>query len=221
MHLDRAAFLRRLLVLPAATLPSARLLVPPANAAAPPVLSDGEQFYQSDDKSWDVVLPKGWTVAPGDPRRNFPEHVFSVSAKKGKSAFDVTVDLKGAKGKYGANLDTLGKTPEAQASAILAQSVPGASLVSVERKVGSGYGDGYGEQRRAKYLEIAYKTAAGQPRLMRANVVSSRLYKLDAVDGGDAPELRSIIDSFTAWPTNLICQGQSNSGSVPVAGSCY
>ena len=41
-----------------------------ANAAAPPVLSDGEQFYQSDDKSWDVVLPKGWTVAPGDPRRN-------------------------------------------------------------------------------------------------------------------------------------------------------
>ena len=91
----------------------------------------------------------------------------------------------------------------------------------VERKNGSGYGDGYGEQRRAKYLEIAYKTAAGQPRLMRANVVSSRLYKLDAVDGGDAPELRSIIDSFTAWPTNLICQGQSNSGSVPVAGSCY
>ena len=91
--------------------------------------------------------------------------------------------------------------------------------MSVERKVGSGYGDGYGEQRRAKYLEIAYKTAAGQPRLMRANVVSSRLYKLDAVDGGDAPELRSIIDSFTAWPTNLICQGQSNSGSVPVAGA--
>ena len=85
MHLDRAAFLRRLLVLPAATLPSARLLVSPASAAAPPVLSDGEQFYQSDDKSWDVVLPKGWTVAPGDPRRNFPEHVFSVSAKKGKS----------------------------------------------------------------------------------------------------------------------------------------
>ena len=56
MHLDRAAFRRRLLVLPAATLPSARLYV--ANAAAPPVLSGGEQFYQSDDKLWDVVLPK-------------------------------------------------------------------------------------------------------------------------------------------------------------------
>ena len=81
------------------------------------MLSDGEQFYQAA-----TVVGRGAAEAEAVRRttrgRNFPEHVFSVWYKEA-SAFDVTVDLKGSAGKYGANLDTLDGA-RARASAILA-----------------------------------------------------------------------------------------------------
>ena len=68
MHLDRAAFLRRLLVLPAATLPSARLL--PASAAAPPVLSDGEHSRVTIPRACCRVHRLWLTVAYWYPSRH-------------------------------------------------------------------------------------------------------------------------------------------------------
>ena len=31
----------------------------------------------------------------------------------------------------------------------------------------------------------------------------------------------ALVESFKIFPTNIICQTQSNAGSVPASGSCY
>ena len=54
-------------------------------------------------------------------------------------------------------------------------------------------------------------------RTLKAACVAKRLYQVV----GAGPAAEGVIETFQAWPTNVFCQGQSNSGVVPGPGTCY
>ena len=198
IKLSRAQLLRRLAPAAAVTVLAPR--VPPAAAGEParPV-GPGETFYQSDDKSFDFVAPSGWTVAEAgfgkdgdDPRRFFPEHIFKVTGKDGKSSVEVTVDLG-----YGTGLGDLGK-PEAAAQRLLSL-LPGppAKVSSVEKVSGVVRGSAY----------LLVRTDDG--RVLKAAVLQKKVFAM----AGSGPGADAVVETFQAWPTNIFCQTASNKGA--------
>jgi len=208
LQLSRAQFVRRALATGAAatTLP----LRPLTAAAGEPAraVQPGETFYQADDKSFDFIAPEGWAVAEAgfgktgeDPRRFFPEHLFKVSASDSKSgsSVDVTVDLG-----YGASLGDLGG-PEKAASKLVAKFLPGATVASAEKVKGAVKGSSY----------LVVTTTDG--RALRAAITQKRAYVMT----GKGPAADGVLGTLQAWPTNIFCQGASNSGGPIVTGTCY
>jgi len=198
---------------------SPRAPVSTTHLGAPP------RRYQSDDKSFDFVVPAGWTVpeagfgkAGESPRRFHPEHIFVVKASDKKSAVEVKVDLG-----YGNSIADLG-SPAAAAAKLL----PGVPIKSAEKVGGAVRGSSY----------LLARTEDG--RALKAAVVSKRLYTMM----GSGPGAEGVLETFQArrvadrtahhpfhpyaaprpyqaWPTNIFCQTASNSGTVPATGTCY
>ena len=206
--LSRSVFLRQLAA-PAAVTP---LLAPwalPAAASEPfRAVGADETFYQSDDKSFDFIAPKGWVVPEAgfakdgtNPRRFHPEHLFKVTATKDKSSVEVTVDLG-----YGASLETLG-APAAAAQRLLPYlpGPPAKSVASVERVAGKVKGSSY----------LLLRTDDG--RALKAAVIQKRLFAM----AGSGPDAEAVLDTFQVFPTNIFCQGASNKGGPITTGTCY
>ena len=211
--LSRSAVLRRLLV----TLPIAPLTVvapPPARALLGEVVSSG--FTQSDDKSWDFTLPNpAWSVTAGNARAEHPKRIFHVmvSGPSGSGA-ELTVDpLKGARG-----LADLGAVKEYGEKSLLSQQPPQSELLGAEVVPGSVKG--------SKYYAIQYKLPAGVIKSYRITAKQGRVYSF-AVSTPSSPsatleaDAQALLTSFKAFPVNIICITQSDSGTAPVPGSCY
>ncbi len=199
MHLARADLLRALVALPAVTLPVAL----PAAAAA----------FQSDDKSFDFALPNGWTLGP-DSQRSDPNHLFRVTASRGKGAsLEMVVDMAPGKRITSSSLGT----PEEAAAKLLEQS-PDSKLLSAAQVPGSVKG--------SAYYDIRLSQPGGGTRAVKYGVQQDRRYALSIVTSANAgddvkAEVESILTSYNVFPVNMICISQSNAGSTPVAGSCY
>ena len=88
----RAAFLRSLLVLPLATLP-ATVLQPALAVIGEAVSPKGTTRWQSDDKSFNFLLPQSWTLAPESGRTG--EGSFRLAARRndGAATLELTVDI--------------------------------------------------------------------------------------------------------------------------------
>jgi len=208
LRISRPALLRNAAASTAAAA-TAPCTVAPAVAGEPArALSSDDTFYQSDDKSFDFIAPRGWTIAEAgfnratgdDPRRFFPDHLFRVNARNVKSSVVVTVDLG-----YGMDLSSLGK-PAAAAERLL-PFLPGprpAAVSSVEKVSGVVKG--------SSYLVVR----AEDGRLLKAAVTQKKLYVMAGDQGAEG-----VLDSFQVWPTNIFCQGASNKGGPIVPGTCY
>jgi hypothetical protein len=203
MLITRSALLRVAALLPAA-LPSR-----PAAAYFGEVTGDG--FYQADDKSWDVTLPSSWQIDSTSPRAAFPEHVFSVRAqrKDGSARLTVLVDKINAK-----SLAALGDV--SRVGTEFAARLPKSELVAATKVAGVIKG--------SYYYDFAFRTAEGRTR-QKLGLQQERLYQLTVDITRSTPaleaEVDAVLESFKCFPVNIICTSQSNSGKVPVAGSCY
>ena len=132
-------------------------------------------------------------------RRFFPDHLFKVSARDGKSSISVTVDLG-----FGTDLSSLGK-PAAAAQRLVA-FVPGPPAVVSSLEKVSGFVKG------SSYLLLSTEDG----RLLKAAVVQKKLF---VMTGDEAA--RDVLGSFQVWPTNIFCQGASNKGGPILPGTCY
>ena len=178
-----------------------------------PALADA---FQADDKSFDLSLPAAWSFDDEDARRPPPE-LFRLTAARGGSSVRIVVTV--TLGKYGKSLAELGSAEAAVARVLL----PNEALESAERVPGKVRGSSY-------YL--GRYTDGARRGIVKLGVQQDRLYALRAVaearelsNGASGASLQADIDtivsSFSAFPINFICMGQSNAGKVPVAGSCY
>ena len=59
----------------------------------------------------------------------------------------------------------------------------------------------------------------------KQSVQQGRRYQLtlrtDPANGAAQQEVDGIVASFSSFPVNFICLGQSNKGNAPADGSCY
>eukprot|EP00316_Scyphosphaera_apsteinii_P016569 CAMPEP_0119342298 /NCGR_PEP_ID=MMETSP1333-20130426/104422_1 /TAXON_ID=418940 /ORGANISM="Scyphosphaera apsteinii, Strain RCC1455" /LENGTH=203 /DNA_ID=CAMNT_0007354485 /DNA_START=93 /DNA_END=704 /DNA_ORIENTATION=- len=199
---------RRMLVRSLAVSAIGAPLVSPAVAGEParPVKPE-DTFYQSEDKSFDFIVPKGWSITEAgfmrqgeDPRRFFPVHLFKVTASDSSSHVEVTVDLG-----YGTSLRDLG-TPEVAVQRLL-PFLPGppAQVKSVERVQGAVKGSSF----------LLVRTEDG--RALKVAVIQKRLFAMSS----SGPSAEAVLETFQAWPINIFCQSQSNSGGRITPGTCY
>lgn len=206
---------RRMLV--AALIP--RLFESPRPARALIGEPTADDFLQSDDKSWDITLPRRWRVSEAAPRAEHPAHLFRVEAARDGAPdgprLEVLVDkLK----KGGTSLADLGKLP-AVAERYLAKQPQPAELVDAALVPGA--------IRGSSYYQMSYRVAGGKSTsTVKLGLQQGRLYALEVVmPDAAAADVRSeadaIVSSFKVFPVNMICIGQSNKGTVPVPGSCY
>ncbi|KAL1496744.1 hypothetical protein AB1Y20_014335 [Prymnesium parvum] len=177
----------------------------PSALAAPPAreVLPSERFYQADDKSFDFILPAGWTLDAdaARPRRLFPSHLFQLAAGGGEGRrMQLTVDLG-----YGNALSSLGR--EEAAAETLLRYLPGeaARVRSVERVRGA--------VRGAEYLKLTTEDG----RAVKAAVVQKKLFAMAA----EGPGAEAVLESFQVWPVNIFCQSASNSGGPIPPGTCY
>ena len=209
MRLARSDFLTRLLVsLPVTMLSPAAMR--PASALVGEVI--GEGFTQADDKSWDFTLPStSWKLAGEAPwRAEHPKKLFHVTGTRsgGSAFFDLSVELSGAK-----TLSDLGK-PSRYGEKV---APAGASLTSAQ--VITGFVKG------STLLDLRYESSKGST-AYRVVAKQGRTYTM-AVSLPSQPdetaqaEARALLESFKAFPINIICTSQSNGGTSPVPGSCY
>jgi len=146
-------------------------------------------------------VPEAGFGRRGDDPRRFPNHLFKVTASGGDGRVEVTVDLG-----YGTSLGDLGK-PEAAAEKLVAflPGPAGAKVKSVEKVAGIVKGSSF----------LLLRTEDG--RALKAAVIQRRLFAM----GTSGPSAEAVLDTFQAWPTNIFCQGQSNSGGPITPGTCY
>lgn len=174
-----------------------------------PALAAAPGKYQSDDKSWDVTLPDGWTLSP-EPVRAGPgsAHVFRLGATRaGGGGLEVVVD-KAPGVKSLAGLGSL----EAVAERLRSEQPQPARLLESATVAGAVKG--------STYYAFRFSAPGGGERQVKLAAYQDRLYRLtlDSAAGAEADE---IVRSFTAWPVNIFCLSQSNNGAVPASGSCY
>ena len=189
---------------------SSSSLVPlPASAIIGEVI--GEGFYQADDKSWDLTLPSTkWKISTTVPRAEHPERIFHVSgARDGGAAFEVTVVPSGAKSEA-----ELGKVDAVGAKL----SKQFGELKSADVVAGAVKG--------SQYYVLRYQQSAGGTTTVKLDAKQGRTYmlavSLPAPSSSEVQtEADALVESFKCFPINIICITQSNSGTTPVAGSCY
>ena len=211
-HLTRGALLQRLLVALPATLPWA--LPFPAAALLGEVTGDG--FTQADDKSWDFRLPSNaWKITDPPPFRNeHPTKLFHATGGRsgGDAKFDLSVDPSGAK-----SLSDLG-SPQAFGEKMSAAFAPASSSLESAKIVP-------GAIRGSQYFELVYR-APTVTTTTRLTAKQGRTYSFtvsvpDKASKDTADEAAALLDSFKAFPVNIICISQSSGGTSPVPGSCY
>lgn len=212
----RVSLLRRMLVtMPLASLNTLGTL--PAHALLGEVTGVG--FTQADDKSWDFTLPSpAWKLSGlATPRAEHPARLFHVtgaySGSGGESAsFELVVEPSGAK----SNTE-LGQV-RAVGEKLLASQAAQSELKSADIVPGSVKG--------SKYYSFVYATPTGSSTSVRLSAKQGRTYYLAVSlpakpSAGLEAEAKLLLDSFKAFPVNIICITQSNSGTSPVPGSCY
>jgi hypothetical protein len=221
MRLTRQCFTRLL-----ATLPASHLLSPPPALALFGEVIPADGFTQADDKSWDLTLPSSaWRFSGASPRAEFPTHLFRLQAERsGKeaAAFDLTVDITGAK----SNSD-IGGSAQLAGEKLMARVPRAVSLESAVTVPGTfPTANGREVMKGSAYYVCRYNTEGGGTAVLKVKGQQGRTYTL-AVTLPQKPsaelqaEAELLIESFKTFPVNIICQTQSSSGTVPVAGSCY
>ena len=187
----------------------------PSSALIGEVITAG--FTQGDDKSWDLTLPSSWKLSDVPARQEYPKHLFHVRATRTGvpgASLEVVVDrLK----ENGATLTAYGKL-DAVAEKLRALQPQPATTISAALVKGAIKG--------SNYYQFAYGVAGGATTRAKLSVQQSRSYMLtvtlpDQATSEVQVEADAIIQSFKAFPINIICLSQSNSGTEPVAGSCY
>jgi len=218
MRLETNVARRRCLAAVLATIAVPTLPTPPSSALIGEVISDG--FTQADDKSWDFTLPPSWKLSDTNPRAEFPAHIFHAHAKRtaapggGAPSMDIVVDrLK----KKGGSLAEYGKL-EAVAER-LRMLLPQPATLSNAAVV-------QGAVKGSSYYRFDYRLDGGGGVLLKLSVQQGRSYlltvNLPSSSTQDVQaEAEAILQSFKAFPVNIICSSQSNSGTEPVPGSCY
>ena len=212
LELSRAALIRTVALLPAACLDLGA-----ANAAATskfinPLTGDSKASWQSDDKSFDFSVPPGWTIRQ-EPRGN-AGHLISASATRdaGGAELEVVCDI----GKFGKSLIEYGPVEKA-AERLLAEQPGGPTELTSATKVA-------GAVKGSFYYLYRY-TAGGKACVTKQSVQQGRRYQLtlrtDPANGAAQQEVDGIVASFSSFPVNFICLGQSNKGNAPADGSCY
>ena len=209
--LARRALVRNLLTIPAISLGPGSPAFASTSAFINPLTGDSKASWQSDDKSFDFSVPKGWTVTENP--RGADGHLISAVARRddGKASLEAVCDV----GKFGNSLSEYGSL-KAAGSRLLAD-LPGAELVSAEF---------FSNRNSCSYNLFKY-TAGGQVYVTKQAVAQKRRYQLTVrstagrTDATLQEELEAIVALFQVFPINFICLGQSNGGSRPADGSCY
>ena len=221
--LGRGAILRSLIVVPLGALPHTALIQPARALIGQPTAPTIK--YQSDDKSFDFLLPESWTLSPESGRTG--EGSFRVSAHRKDTA--ATLQLTVDKGKYGKQLAAFGTPQSAVAKVLLSGS--GSDKVAIESATQKG-----GRVKGSVYYLGTYRREQTRG-ILKIGVQQDRLYQLrveskikNHVDRGNLEgeiereierEIEGIVDSFQVFPVNFICLGISNKGQVPAPGTCY